>query len=335
VKLDKADMAKALPDAGLTGSAALSASLSTSGKSVDAMMAALSGSGTATVKGLTIANLDPGALPAIIARADRIGRDIDAARVAAFAPDMATSGSFAAADTDVAFTVAGGVVRMPPLKLENPAATLSSDLTADLAAGAVSAQGSLTYKPGDEALVGSEPAINFVVRGPLGEAERSLDSGPLAQFLTQRALEKEQRRVEAMQAALLEKQRLRREVRYYASLQEARDRAQEHRRLEEMRVKAETEARERARAAAQAKAEAEAAAKAAADEKAKADAAAAEAQRKAAEAIRLAEQEKARRDAEKAAQPAPQVQRVPLPPADVPAAPKKNPFSLEGLFDTQ
>lgn len=337
MKLDKADIAKALPDAGLTGSAALSASLSTSGKSVDAMMAALSGSGTATVEGLTIANLNPGALPAIIARADRIGRDIDAARVAAFAPEMATGGSFAAADTDVAFTVAGGAVRMPPLKLENPAATLSGDLTADLAAGAVSAQGSLIYKPGDEALIGSEPAINFVVRGPPGETERSLDSGPLAQFLTQRALEKEQRRVEAMQAALLEKQRLRREVRYYASLQQERDRAEEHRLLEEMRVKAETEARERAKALAQAqaKAEAEAAAKAAAEEKAKADAAAAEAQRKAAEAIKLAEQEKARRDAEKAAQPAPEVQRAPLPPADVPAAPKKNPFSPEGLFDTQ
>lgn len=333
LELGGADIAKALPGSGLTGSANLSASLSTSGKSVDAMIAALSGSGTATVKGLTIAGLNPGALPAIIAQADRIGRDIDAARIAAFAPGMAADGSFAAADADVAFTVAGGAVRVPPLTLENPAATLSSDLTADLAAGTVTAQGSLAYKPGDEALVGSEPAINFAVQGPPGDTRRSLDSGPLAQFLTQRALEKEQQRVEAMQAALLEKQRLRREVHYYASLQDARDRAQEHRRLEEMRVKAEQEARERARAAAEAQARADA--EAAAEEKARADAAAAEEQRKAAEAIRLAEQEKARRDAEKAAQPAPEVKRAPLPPASAPAAPKKNPFSLEGLFDTQ
>jgi uncharacterized protein involved in outer membrane biogenesis len=335
--LANAAIAKAFPDAGLAGSATLSASLSTSGKSVDAMMAALSGSGTATMKGLTIANLNPSALAAIIAQADKVGRDIDAAHTAAFAPGIVTAGSFAAADTDAAFTVAGGTVRVPPLTLMNPAATLSSDLAADLGAGTVTAQGSLTYKPGDEALVGSEPVVNFTVQGAPGETKRSLDSAPLAQFLTQRALEKEQRRVEAMQAALLEKQRLRREVRYYASLQEARDKAEEQRLLDEMRVKAEQEARERARAAAeaQAKADAEAAAKAAADEKAKADAAAAEEQRKAEEAIRLAEQEKARRDAEKAAQPAPQVKRAPLPPADVPAAPKKNPFSLEGLFDTQ
>jgi hypothetical protein len=346
--LADADIANALPNSGLAGAATLSAALSTSGKSVDAMMAALSGSGTAAVKGLTIANLNPDALPAIIAQADRIGRDIDAARTAAFAPDMAAAGSFAAADADVAFTVAGGAVRAPPLTLKNPAATLSSELVADLAAGRVSAQGNIAYQPGDEALVGSEPVINFTVQGPLGETERSFDSGPMAQFLTQRALEKEQRRVEAMQAALLEKQRLRREVRYYASLQDARDKAEEHRRLEEMRVKAETEARERARAEAQAKAEADAAAaQAAAEAKAKAEAAAEEQrkaqeeQRKAEEAIRLAEQEKARREAEKAAQPAPQVERAPLPPPQPQAAPvspapkRKFPSLLDGLFDTQ
>ncbi len=341
--LDHADIANALPAFGLTGSTDISATLSTSGKSIDAMMAALSGSGTAAVKGLTIAHVNPDALPAIITQADRIGRDIDAARTAAFAPDMAAAGSFAAADADIAFTVAGGTVRVPPLTLKNPAATISSDLSMNLAAGTVSAAGSVAYKPGDEALVGSEPVINFAVQGPLGAARRSFDSGPMAQFLTQRALEKEQRRVEAMQAALLEKQRLRREVRYYASLQEARDKAEEHRRLEEMRVKAEIEARERARAAAEAKAkaEAEAAAQAAAEAKARADAAAAEEQRKAEEAIRLAEREKARREAEKAAQPAPPVERAPLPPPaqpqSAPAKPKPGVFPslLDGLFDTQ
>ncbi|TIV63614.1 MAG: hypothetical protein E5V93_26005, partial [Mesorhizobium sp.] len=115
---------------------------------------------------------------------------------------------------------------------------------------AVTAKGTLTYRPGDEALVGSEPAVNFSLAGPLGGAAPQFDSGPLAQFLTQRALEKEQQRVEAMQAALLEKQRLRREVRYYAALQTERDRAAEElrRQEEEARQKAEAEARAKAEA---------------------------------------------------------------------------------------
>ncbi|TIW76215.1 MAG: hypothetical protein E5V51_29280, partial [Mesorhizobium sp.] len=81
--------------------------------------------------------------------------------------------------------------------------------------------------------------------GPFGAVKRQFDSQPLAQFLTQRALEKEQQRVEAMQAALLEKQRLRREVRYYAALQDARDKAAEELRQQEeaARLKAEADAK--------------------------------------------------------------------------------------------
>ncbi|RUT95929.1 AsmA protein, partial [Mesorhizobium sp. M7A.T.Ca.TU.009.01.3.2] len=163
-------------------------------------------------------------------------------------------------DTDVAFTVAGGTLRAPPVSLENPAATLSADVTADLNAATVSAKGAITYRPGDEALVGSEPVVNFTAEGPFGAVKRAFDSEPLAQFLTQRALEKEQQRVEAMQAALLEKQRLRREVRYYAALKTERDKtAEELRRQEEAaRLKAEADAKAKAEADAQAKADADA-----------------------------------------------------------------------------
>ncbi|UCI09913.1 AsmA-like C-terminal region-containing protein [Mesorhizobium sp. B1-1-8] len=274
MKLAGGDLAAVLPGAGVSGSGDISAALSTSGKSVDAMIAALSGSGTAALKGLNIAGINPDGFAAIIAKADAIGRDIDAAKTAGFAPQIAGDGSFAAGDADVAFTVAGGILRAPPISFNNPAATLSADVTADLNASTVSATGAITYRPGDEALVGSEPAVNFSVAGPLGAARPQFDSDPLAQFLTQRALEKEQQRVEAMQAALLEKQRLRREVRYYAALQTERDRAAEElrRQEEEARQKAEAEARAKAEAEAQAEAEAKAKAEEEARAKSEADA---------------------------------------------------------------
>lgn len=351
MKLSDADLATVLPQAGISGSGDFSAALSTSGKSIDAMVAALSGSGTAALKGLTIAGVNPDAFGAFIAKADAIGREIDAAKTAGFAPQIAADGSFPAGDTDIAFTIAGGRLRAPPVKLDNPTAALSADITADLNASTVAASGSITYRPGDEALVGSDPTVNFSVDGPFGAAKREFDSEPLAQFLTQRALEKEQQRVEAMQAALLEKQRLRREVRYYAALQAERDRAAEELRKQQeaarlqaeadARAKAEAEARAqaeakaraeaeaKARADAQARAEAEAKAKAEADAKAKADA---EAARKAAdeaakaeeqqrqraeEAMRIAAEEKAKLDAERraAAARARKVERAPLPPA--------------------
>ncbi|RVB23233.1 AsmA protein, partial [Mesorhizobium sp. M7A.F.Ca.CA.002.10.1.1] len=253
-------------------------------------------------------------------------------------------------------------LRAPPVSLENPAATLSADITADLNAAPVSAKGAITYRPGDEALVGSEPVVNFTAEGPFGAVKRAFDSEPLAQFLTQRALEKEQQRVEAMQAALLEKQRLRREVRYYAARQDARDKAAEELRRQEeaARLKAEADAKAKAEADAQAQAEAdakaqadaEAKAKADADAKAKADAeakAAAEKQaadeaakaqaeqerQKAEEAMRIASQEKARLEAERKAAQSPKVERAPLPQANdnpPPAKPKANPFTIDNLL---
>ncbi|RWO65764.1 MAG: AsmA family protein [Mesorhizobium sp.] len=364
MKLAGADLATVLPDAGISGIGDFSTALSSSGKSVEGMVAALSGSGTAALKGVKVAGVNPDAFSAFLAKADAIGRDIDAAKTAGFAPDIAADGSFAAGDTDVAFTVAGGTLRAPPVSLENPAATLSADVTADLNAATVSAKGAITYRPGDEALVGSEPVVNFTAEGPFGAVKRAFDSEPLAQFLTQRALEKEQQRVEAMQAALLEKQRLRREVRYYAALKTERDKAAEELRKQEeaARLKAEADAKAKAEADAQAKADAdakaqadaEAKAKADADAKAKADAdakAAAEQQaadeaakaqvdkqerQKAEEAVRIAAQEKARLEAErKAAQQPPKVERAPLPQANdnpPPAKPKSNPFTIDNLL---
>ncbi|TPM38678.1 AsmA family protein [Mesorhizobium sp. B2-3-4] len=356
MKLAGADLANVLPDAGISGASDFSTTLSTSGKSVDAMVAALSGSGTAALRGLQVAGVNPDAFSAFLAKADAIGRDIDAAKTAGFAPAIAADGSFAAGNADVAFTVAGGTLRAPPISLENPAATLSADITADLNTSTVSAKGAVTYRPGDEALVGSEPVVNFTAEGPFGAVKRQFDSEPLAQFLTQRALEKEQQRVEAMQAALLEKQRLRREVRYYAALQDARDKAAEELRQQQeaARLKAEADAKAKAEAQAQAeadakaKADAEAKAKADADAKAKADAEAAAEQQaadeaakaqaeqerqKAEEAMRIASQEKARLEAErKAAQQAPRTEPAPANDNPPPAKPKANPFTVDNLL---
>ena len=80
-------------------------------------------------------------------------------------------------------------------------AAVSADLKADFTTGVVGASGSVTYAPGDDALVGSEPSVGFTVQGPLAALSSHYDTEPLAQFLTQRALEREQARVEALQSS--------------------------------------------------------------------------------------------------------------------------------------
>ncbi|MBA3449112.1 MAG: AsmA protein, partial [Pseudaminobacter sp.] len=134
-KLTDADLGSVLPGGGVEGSGDFSTTLSASGKSVGGMIASLSGSGTAAFADLRIAGVDPNAFPALIARADAVGRDIDAAKTAAFAPEIAAGGNFSAGSAELAFTVAGGVLRAPPVTLDNPSARLTAELRGDLNTG--------------------------------------------------------------------------------------------------------------------------------------------------------------------------------------------------------
>ena len=232
LKLGGARIASILGETGLDGAADLTATLTASGKSVDAVISALAGSGTVTVSDLAVDGIAPQVFDALLAQADRIGPEIDAAAVAGFATEMVRQGTFRADRAELAFTVANGAVRAPPLRLETDEAMLAGEVRADIGAQTVGAEATLTFNPGVEALVGSDPAVRFVAAGPLDDIGVLVDTEPLAQFLTQRALELGQQRVEAMQAALLEKQRHRREVRYYAALSDERNRAAEEERRE-------------------------------------------------------------------------------------------------------
>jgi uncharacterized protein involved in outer membrane biogenesis len=289
LKLDGAEVADILGEIGLDGTADLTATLTASGKSVDAVISALAGSGTVTVSDVAVEGVAPQVFAALLEQADRIGPEIDAAAVADFATDMVRQGTFRADRAELAFTVANGAVRAPPLRLETDEATLAGEVRADIGAQTVGAETTLTFNPGVEALVGSDPAVRFVAAGPLDDIGVLVDTEPLAQFLTQRALELEQQRVEAMQAALLEKQRHRREVRYYAALSDERGRA-----AEEARREAE-EAERRARELRLLDEEAD---KRAADEEARR---AEELERAAEEQRRAAEEAEARRRAEEEA----------------------------------
>ncbi|MEP1777006.1 MAG: AsmA family protein [Nitratireductor sp.] len=294
--IEGADTAALLRAPGFGGTADLSATATASGRTVGGLIAALTGSGTARFVGLAVPGLSADALGPILERADEIGRDITTDQTDGFAPALIGEGTLAIGEIVAPFTIAGGVIRTPPLFLDAGAARLETQARADLNSGAVSLDGQLRYEAGDQAVIGSEPVVDIAVEGAIGNVMRRFDTAPLAQFLTQRALEREQARVEKMQAELLEKQRLRREVRYYtqkAELRRVREAEAEARQKaeEEARRKAEEDARRQAEEAARLKAAEEARRQAEDEARLKADE----------EARRQAEEE-ARRKAEDAAQ---------------------------------
>ena len=274
-------LSDALNQPALGGNFDLSAVASSNGRTLDTMMSALSGTVSLDLPEIAIRGLDGGAFADLIAEADRIGRDIDEDATQAFAPGIIGNGVFEARTGEIALSMAGGQLRAPPIRLEGAGADVSADVRADLTRGSVSVDALVSYEAGDEELVGSEPAVRIFIEGPPSAPDIRFDTQPLAQFLTQRALEIEQARVEAMQASLLEAQRLRRENRYFAAREQERLQRIEERRREEAETFLREEAARVAREAAEAAEE---------DERR-----AAEAAQAAEEAERLAQEEAERR----------------------------------------
>lgn len=240
LKMENAQAINLLGDTGLSAAVDLTAAITASGKSIDAVVSSLTGSGAATMRNIAIEAVNPDALDKILHEADALGPSIDAEATKQFTPALIRNSAFTADKIDLAFTIANGVLRAPPLRLEETNATLASEVRGDFRDLTIGADALLTFNAGANSVVGSEPAVRFALSGHLASPVVSMDTEPLAQFLTQRALEREQARVEAMQAILLERQRHRREERYYAAQEEARRKAAEEaaRLQEEMRLQA-------------------------------------------------------------------------------------------------
>lgn len=107
LRLEGAEATQLLPQGAIAGDTGLTATLSSTGKSFDAMASALAGSGTIQVSGMRIEGVAPDALPALLAVADALGRDVDEGVVAEFAPRIVQDGTLQAGEVEFAFSVAG------------------------------------------------------------------------------------------------------------------------------------------------------------------------------------------------------------------------------------
>lgn len=254
-------------EAPLTGKTKISASVNATGSSVAEMIQSIAGSGVVSVDDLKINAINPAALKPIVADADAVDGQITPAVINATIDKHLNEGVFNAGAAEFAFTIAGGMARTSTFQLQSEDATLSADLRLNFPDMTVASQGQFAFDRGKSAVAGADPVVEFSLYGPWALPRLTLNRQPLEQFLTQRALEREQQRVETLQATLVEKQRLRREAQLFQARADLRLRL-----AEEARLKAEQEERE---AAARAEAEKRAAeARAAAEKKAAEDAAA-------------------------------------------------------------
>ncbi|MDA5633891.1 MULTISPECIES: AsmA family protein [Rhizobium/Agrobacterium group] len=230
-----------------TGRVAIDLTAESTGKSVGEILKSAGGSGEIRAGGLVLKGLNPGALPPILQAADGLQQPIDAPKVRPLVDQNLWQGEIGLGDVALPFSLNGGALHFQNLRAGIDPVTLAGDATVDIAASTVNGDLDLLFNPGTEAVAGAEPSLRLNYNGPLAAPALTIDVSTLSNYLSLRAFEKERRRVEAMQASVLEKQRLRREVTLYRS--QAAERQAEKERVEaEAKAKAEEEARLKAAA---------------------------------------------------------------------------------------
>ncbi|WP_377274981.1 AsmA-like C-terminal region-containing protein [Rhizobium sp. R86522] len=224
------------------------------GKTPAELIGTASGSGEARFNSLTLDRLQLDIMPALIAEVDALGTEISEDKVRDITDRLIEDGRTELRGLVLPFALSDGTLRIQAASHQADAAKLGGALRLDLRSGLLDGEISVALNAGEAAMEGGEPNFRLLFQGDALSLSQSLDVTELTNFVSLRAFEAERRRVEALQASVLEKQRLRRE----AAL--ARSRAEERARAEAERLRLEEEARLKAEAEAQAAQEAEAAA---------------------------------------------------------------------------
>ena len=255
------------------------------GQSYAALLAGLTGAGKVSVSNAVAPGIPQQLFEPLLAAADAEGFKPDSGTAPTLA-SLSTERSFDLPSVESSFSVTVGKARFAPASVAHGDETLTIGGSLDLPTLAVDGNLTLAIDPGLDRVDGASPIIDYTLAGSLFAPKLRADVTPLSNYLSVRALEREQARVEALQESLQETLRLRREARFY------RWRERKAQEVADARRVAQEEQRKAAEAAAQAQADADAEA---ARQKAVAQAAAAEA-----DAAKARQDEAAARRAEQA-----------------------------------
>lgn len=190
----------------------LSAALrfTTTAESAPGLSANLAGSGSLTLKDVSVPEADPSALGRVLSRAVEADDPLREGRLKALTmEELSRAAAQARAAARVPATVVGGVMRAGPLDLDLGAARWSGTLGYDLRDGRLDARGTLAGGPVPRGWGGGTPTVQLGLGGSLAAPERTLDVGALSTGLAAFVLQRELETIELLEADQVERQRRR------------------------------------------------------------------------------------------------------------------------------
>ena len=178
------------------GRASLQMTLVSQGRSVQALTGALSGSGTVTLEGASIAGLDPRAFEVAI-RASDSGQATNDARLRQIVEPLLAAGALPVASAQIPFSIRDGRLRVDPTALDGAGARATVSGGYDIAADQADIRVTLTS--GLFGAANSRPEIQLFAAGSPDTLNRTVDVASLSSWLAVRSIDRETRRLDAIE----------------------------------------------------------------------------------------------------------------------------------------
>lgn len=246
VKLDNADLRqlswRPQGRAVASGTLDLFLEFEGAGRSISAIVTGLSGGGTFSMEKGDFRGLNPQAFP-LVTRAVDAGLELADDKIRDVFVSHMAAGSVPFDRVDGTLTLVGGRLSARNVVVDSERAEIFGSAEVDLGSYDLDADFSLKVDPGEEAVTGAEPQVGLLFQGPVDVPARRVDIAPFTAYLTLRAFEQEVERVEKLQAEILERDRLVRELKAQREAADRRVRlaAEAAQRAEEERLRLEGE----------------------------------------------------------------------------------------------
>ncbi|MEM9632175.1 MAG: AsmA-like C-terminal region-containing protein [Pseudomonadota bacterium] len=227
-KLDNADLRQVAwrPKARAVAAGALDLFLEFegAGRSISAIVTGLSGGGTFSMEKGDFRGLNPQAFP-LVTRAVDAGLDLRDEKIREVFVSHMAAGNLPFERVDGTLTLVGGRLSARNVVVDSEKAEIFGSAEVNIGTYDLDADFSLKVDPGEDAVTGAEPQVGLLFEGPVEAPDRRVDITPFTAYLTLRAFEQEVERVEKLQAEILERDRLARELKRQKEAKVRRERA--------------------------------------------------------------------------------------------------------------
>jgi hypothetical protein len=177
------------------GRASMQMTLASQGRSASALAGAMSGSGSLTLESARIAGLDARVFDVAI-RASDSGQAVDDIKLRQILEPVLSAGTLRVATAQIPFTIRDGRLRIGATTLDAEGARLIVSGGYDMSADQVDIRATLAST---EASATSRPEIQIFAAGSPDALDRTVDVAALSSWLAVRAIDRETRRLEAIE----------------------------------------------------------------------------------------------------------------------------------------